>query len=185
MGDDFKELLQRRNEALSEGGKKFDDYCEDHLSDARQQLAAMTAERDAAIGHAASMSNDVTHLGEQLAKAQARVVNLEKALMADDFPHKHLIETRRCYHERNHIIRQRDATIATLQATLAERERQMRETLKQHWVTAVDCNHEEKKDTVRCSCSVWTGTPKSSVGQAIDEWIDHVVDRAQRAMRGE
>lgn len=29
MDDEFKELLQRRNEALSEGGKKYDAYCKE------------------------------------------------------------------------------------------------------------------------------------------------------------
>ena len=53
------------------------DYYEEQLALVKAELAAMTREKDEAMGHAASMSNDVTHLGEQLATAQAQAQELK------------------------------------------------------------------------------------------------------------
>lgn len=70
-----------------------------------------------------------------------------------------------------------------------EAERQLAEAqavfrvLPCHYVTAVDCNHQAMTDTVRCSCSVWTGTPQPSVGQAINEWVQHVLVEAQARIK--
>ena len=58
-------------------------------------------------------------------------------------------------------------------AQQAERER-WRRILAIHWITAIECDHEARTDTVRCSCSVWTGTPRASVGAAVTQWIEHV-----------
>lgn len=44
-----------------------------------------------------------------------------------------------------------------------------------HYVTAIDCDHDAKTDTVRCNCSVWTGQPQPSIGKAVMEWVDHVI----------
>ena len=51
----------------------------------------------------------------------------------------------------------------------------LRSTLALHYITAIDCDHDAKTDTVRCNCSVWTGAPQPSVGAAVQEWIDHVL----------
>lgn len=66
------------------------------------------------------------------------------------------------------------------QTALAAKEQElarMKATLQNHWVTAVECNHEDKTDTVRCSCSVWTGTPQPSIGKAIEQWVQHVMEQ--------
>lgn len=52
--------------------------------------------------------------------------------------------------------------------------------LADHYVTAIDCNHGKKTDTVRCSCSKWTGTPQLSVGAAVRQWILHVIVLAKQ-----
>jgi hypothetical protein len=54
------------------------------------------------------------------------------------------------------------------------------EALTGHYVTAIDCDHDAKTDIVRCSCSVWTGTPQPSVGAAVREWADHVMEVTSR-----
>jgi hypothetical protein len=66
----------------------------------------------------------------------------------------------------------RSALAATPQADPADGA--LREALLNHWITAVECNHEDATDTVRCSCSVWTGTPQPTVGDAVKQWIDHL-----------
>jgi hypothetical protein len=51
----------------------------------------------------------------------------------------------------------------------------LREALRLHYVTKIDCDPVVKTDTVRCNCSVWTGTPQPSIGQAVAEYADHFV----------
>ncbi len=52
---------------------------------------------------------------------------------------------------------------------------EVQDALREHWLMAVDCDHEAKTDTARCYCTVWTGTAQPSVGQAVNEWIRHVI----------
>lgn len=66
---------------------------------------------------------------------------------------------------------------------MADMRRLFKETLQKHWLTGVDCNHEEKTDVARCWCSFWTGTPQPTVILAVMEWVDHVMDEA--AMQAE
>jgi hypothetical protein len=62
---------------------------------------------------------------------------------------------------------------------------EMRTALALHYVTAIDCDHDVATDTVRCNCSVWTGTPQANVGLAVSEWIDHVLAVAALAKASE
>lgn len=52
----------------------------------------------------------------------------------------------------------------------------LRTVLRLHYVTAIECDHDAKTDTIRCNCSVWTGTPQPSVGAAVGEWVEHVME---------
>lgn len=49
----------------------------------------------------------------------------------------------------------------------------LRETLKEHWLTSVICNHEAKTDRAACFCG-WVSKELPAVGKAVDAWIDHV-----------
>lgn len=69
------------------------------------------------------------------------------------------------------------AHIETLQQRLALSEAagaSMVDVLRKHWITAIECDHKAKTDTVRCSCSIWTGTPQASVGFAVEQWVQHI-----------
>lgn len=63
----------------------------------------------------------------------------------------------------------------TRRATPAPREEALRTVLREHWLTAIDCDHEAKTDTARCYCTRWTGAPQPNVGAAVEEWIAHVL----------
>lgn len=66
---------------------------------------------------------------------------------------------------------------ASILAIEAEARAELALRLLDHYVTAIDCDHEAKTDTVRCSCSIWTGTPQPSVRDAVRQWVDHVLER--------
>jgi hypothetical protein len=57
----------------------------------------------------------------------------------------------------------------------------VRDVLRLHWLTSIDCDHEALTDTARCFCTKWTGTAKASVGEAVTEWIEHVVTHLSNA----
>lgn len=50
------------------------------------------------------------------------------------------------------------------------------EMLRKHWLWQVECHHETKTDTPRCSCSRWPCEPQPSVGEAVERWIEHVLE---------
>jgi hypothetical protein len=52
--------------------------------------------------------------------------------------------------------------------------------LYDHWLVAVQCDHEAKTDTAVCSCSRWKDVPHASVGDAVKAWIDHVFAASPR-----
>jgi hypothetical protein len=54
--------------------------------------------------------------------------------------------------------------------------RQFAETLRKHWLWQVECQHAEKTDTPRCFCSLWVCDPQPSVGQAVERWVEHVLE---------
>lgn len=49
-----------------------------------------------------------------------------------------------------------------------------------HYVAEIICDHESKRDRVRCSCSRVNLGWHSSVGQAIQSWVDHAVDETRK-----
>jgi len=83
---------------------------------------------------------------------------------------------------------------AVFQAALAETNKELDDAaaqtaaavtarLRGHWLTAVECDHEAATDTARCSCSMWTGTPQPSVGEAVDQWIAHVLSNLESSVQ--
>lgn len=100
------------------------------------------------------------------------------ATSAAGFEHNYIPVVRLEQHQA--ALAAKDAVLQELAFQLAAKEQelaQMKATLQDHWVTAVECNHEDKTDTVRCSCSVWTGTPQPSIGKAIEQWVQHVMEQ--------
>lgn len=51
----------------------------------------------------------------------------------------------------------------------------LRETLREHWITSIGCDHAAGTDTPSCSCSQWKGPTVNSVGAAVNAWIEHVL----------
>lgn len=49
--------------------------------------------------------------------------------------------------------------------------------LKEHWLSHIQCNHENKTDKAFCSCSEMGGEECHSVGAAVQSWIDHVLEQ--------
>jgi hypothetical protein len=54
----------------------------------------------------------------------------------------------------------------------------IRETLRSHWLHTVICDHEGKKDAAACACGTWISPAQPSVGEAVERWIDHVLEMA-------
>jgi hypothetical protein len=69
--------------------------------------------------------------------------------------------------------------------TAAER-RRLRKHLREHYLFAIQCDHEAKTDVPLCSCSKWPCPPQPSIGEAVERWIDHVLGTwpEPRARRG-
>lgn len=45
--------------------------------------------------------------------------------------------------------------------------------LKEHFLYAIVCNHEAKTDVAQCGCSLWLCPPQSSIGAAVDRYVEH------------
>lgn len=48
--------------------------------------------------------------------------------------------------------------------------------LRTHWLQTIECNHEAKTDRAVCACGVWVSSPQPNVGQAVERWIEHVME---------
>jgi hypothetical protein len=59
--------------------------------------------------------------------------------------------------------------------------KQFAETLRKHWLWQVECHHADKTDTSRCFCSLWVCQPQPSVGEAIERWVEHVLEHLDDA----
>lgn len=55
----------------------------------------------------------------------------------------------------------------------------IRETLKDHWLTQIRCDHANKTDKASCACSEMAGPECNSVGEAVESWIDHFIEQLQ------
>lgn len=54
----------------------------------------------------------------------------------------------------------------------------IRRTLREHWLVEIRCDHERSTDRAVCSCSMWRGDEVMSVGEAVEDWIGHVIAAA-------
>lgn len=70
-----------------------------------------------------------------------------------------------------------DTAAAHLEREVEDRMRaRFRKALKQHWLTGVICNHDDKTDVATCFCSRWRSADAHNVGSAVSDWIDHVLE---------
>jgi len=53
----------------------------------------------------------------------------------------------------------------------------IREALKIHWLSQIECNHHEGNDSSICACG-WKSDRGFNVGKAVEFWIDHVFQAA-------
>lgn len=51
----------------------------------------------------------------------------------------------------------------------------LRLVLKEHWIMSVNCDKRVHTNRASCSCSVWVGHQVTSIGAAVDEWVEHVL----------
>jgi hypothetical protein len=49
--------------------------------------------------------------------------------------------------------------------------------LREHWLTGVECDHENKTDVATCYCSRWRSTPQPNIPAAVNEWIKHLLEQ--------
>jgi hypothetical protein len=52
----------------------------------------------------------------------------------------------------------------------------MLETLADHWLAGIDCDHEAKTDTPRCACCSLAFPAYPNVGAAVRAWLAHVAE---------
>lgn len=52
--------------------------------------------------------------------------------------------------------------------------------LKQHYLATINCDHERKMDQPICNCSLVNLGWHPSVGEAVDAWIEHVIEASRR-----
>ena len=60
-------------------------------------------------------------------------------------------------------------------------EANLRKVLTDHWLAEIHCDHENKTDQARCSCSRVNLPVKNSIGEAASTWVEHVIDCFQKA----
>ncbi len=56
----------------------------------------------------------------------------------------------------------------------------MAQVLREHWLTGLECDHEAKTDVANCFCGRWRPAPEPSVGQAVERWVEHVMEQVRR-----
>lgn len=59
-----------------------------------------------------------------------------------------------------------------------------RKTLKEHWMTSMQCNYEDNTDQSFCFCCAWSGgEPQPNIGMAVDTWINHVIEEFESNLK--
>ena len=70
-----------------------------------------------------------------------------------------------------------DTAAARLQTEVENTMRaRFRRALKEHWLTGVQCNHDDKTDVATCFCARWRSADSPNVAVAVSEWINHVLE---------
>ena len=49
------------------------------------------------------------------------------------------------------------------------------DSLRAHWITSVNCDKEAGTNYASCSCSIWRGPVRSTLGEAVNDWVAHVL----------
>lgn len=47
--------------------------------------------------------------------------------------------------------------------------------LADHWITSVNCDKAAGTNYATCACSLWRGPIRKSVGEAVKDWIAHLL----------
>lgn len=81
---------------------------------------------------------------------------------------------------------QRDTAIAawntrTTPAPGADAVERLTEALRAHWLTSLNCDPEAQTNAASCFCTVWRGETRTSIPEAVEDWIAHVTDCAALA----
>lgn len=50
------------------------------------------------------------------------------------------------------------------------------DALRRHWLTGIECDHTARTDVATCYCTVWRSAPQPNVGEAIERWVEHVME---------
>jgi hypothetical protein len=61
----------------------------------------------------------------------------------------------------------------------------LRDVLKEHFLFAIECEHETKLDRAVCACSKLQLPQSGSVIGAVEYWINHVMEEAEAALSSE
>ena len=69
------------------------------------------------------------------------------------------------------------APTATAYAAYCARAAFIKAAMANHWLVAVHCNHEDKTDRAQCSCGEWRGKEMASVGEAVQDYCDHLLEQ--------
>lgn len=60
---------------------------------------------------------------------------------------------------------------------------QMRErfekTLREHWLTGIQCDEATGTDVASCYCAVWCSGRQPNVGAAVKAWVEHVMEQVR------
>lgn len=48
--------------------------------------------------------------------------------------------------------------------------------LREHWLTGVECDHAARTDVATCYCSTWRSAPQPTHGEAVEAWVQHVLE---------
>lgn len=64
-----------------------------------------------------------------------------------------------------------------LQSFKDERKQDLALVLRDHWLVSVNCDHTAKTDRAQCSCSLVEFPVRPSVGDAVNDWVNHVLEQ--------
>jgi hypothetical protein len=82
----------------------------------------------------------------------------------------------------HYLGKAQEEVIAALRATPPEeRDSIPADVLRQHYLSHITCNEETLRDNPVCCCSTVNLGWHLSVGDAVEAWIQHVLDEARKA----
>lgn len=75
----------------------------------------------------------------------------------------------------DNALKAADVALASRSLPPADWQMRLVDHLCEHWLTSVNCNHENHTNRASCSCSEIRGEEVNSVGAAVLDWAEHVV----------